>query len=271
MSAILTSRKYYFNSADRISGSNQNYTIPIDIPTDSGFDHVAVIDASIPLSFYVIDAPYNKFTLTEGASSVTITIPPGNYDADNFQTELLSLLNTLSPNGFVYAMTLNMITAKYTYTVTNNLGVQPSFVFVDYLVSQMGFPNNSTNVFVGDSLTSSDVISFVAKQTLFITCDLISDSTNIIQTVFVNNAVPYSVIPYSCQAIEHYGKKLSTTLHSTLNLTLVDSNGIEVNLNGHDWLCNIMLYKKNNLAPMFRSFLDFVATVSTQNQRTTTK
>ena len=74
MSAILNSRKYYINSANRISGTNQNFQIGIDIPPNSDFDSIAVVDASIPLTFYVVDFPYNKFTLQEGASSVSLLI-----------------------------------------------------------------------------------------------------------------------------------------------------------------------------------------------------
>jgi hypothetical protein len=256
---ILSSRKYYINSADRISGTNQNFTIPIEIPTDSGFDSIAVIDCSIPLSYYVIDAPYNQFTLTEGASSVDVTIPSGNYNVPNFQSALTTLLDSSSPNGYIYSMTFNAVTAKYTYLVSGNSGVQPQFIFSDFLVSQMGFPNHTTNSFVGNTLLSTDVISFVATQALFIRCDLISDASNTLQTNFANNAIPYSYIPYTCQNIEHYAKKLSTTNHSTITLSLVDALGQEINLNRNDWLVNIMLFKKNDMAEMFKSFLNFIS------------
>jgi hypothetical protein len=266
MSSILSSRMYYINSATRISGSNQAFTVPITIPADSEYDHIALIDCSIPLTYYNLDSPFNTFTLKEGSLSVLITIPSGNYNVLNFQTTLIPLLNSLSPNGFVYSMTFNSVTAMYTYSVTGNAGVQPSFIFTDFVVSQMGFSMNSSNSFLSSSLVSQDVISFVATQTLFITCDLINDSNNILQSVSANNAIPYSFIAYQCPNVEHYGKKLTTNLHSTVSISLIDALGQEINLNGIDWTISLLLYKKNNLTTMFRSFLNFVSAVTSVKQ-----
>jgi hypothetical protein len=259
MSSILSSQKYYINSADRIKGTNQAFEIGINIPIDSGFDSVAVIDASIPLSYYVIRQPYNVFTLNEGSSSVNITIVPGNYNVNNFLTAMTALLNTNSPTGYTYSMTFSIVTAKYTYSVTGNGSVQPTFIFSDFLVSQMGFSNHSTNTFIGNKLTSSDVISFVATQALYITCDLVTDESNILQSIFTNNSVPYSYIAYSCQNVEHYMKKLSTTKHSSMVIRLIDAQGQEIDLNGIDWQLTILLFKKNNITHMFKSLLDFIS------------
>lgn len=259
MSSILQSRKYYINSANRVSGSNQIFQYTLDIPPSSQYDSIAVCDVSIPLSFYVVDAPYNQFTLQEGTSLVSITIPSGNYNVNTFQTALTSLLNSSSPHGWVYSMSFNSITAQYTYSVTGNTS-QPSFLFSDFLVSQMGFSNNSTNTFVSGSLVSTDVVSFVAQQALFIHCDLISENNNnILQDIYVNNAVPYSYVTYSCQNIEHYSKPLLTNLHSTINISLLDILGNEILLNGLDWSFSIILYKKNNLTEMFRRLLHFIS------------
>jgi hypothetical protein len=154
-------------------------------------------------------------------------------------------------------MTFSIVTAKYTYSVTGNGSVQPTFIFSDFLVSQMGFSNHSTNTFIGNKLTSSDVISFVATQALYITCDLVTDESNILQSIFTNNSVPYSYIAYSCQNVEHYMKKLSTT--SSMVIRLIDAQGQEIDLNGIDWQLTILLFKKNNITHMFKSLLDFIS------------
>lgn len=261
MSMILGSRKYYINSANRISGSNQNFEIDIVIPPESQYDSIAIVDASIPLTYYNVDAPYNKFTLVEGSNSVVITIPPGNYNQRTFQTQLVTLLNTGLPGSFTYSMTFDSVTAKYTYSVSGNSGVQPQFIFSDYLVSQMGFTNHSTNTFVLDTLVSTDVISFVPNNSLFIHCDLITEGNDILQDIYANNVIPYSFITFSSPNIEHYSKPLKTTNHATMRISLQDAYGQEVILNGVDWNFSLLLYKKNNLADMFRNFLNFVATV----------
>ena len=66
-----------FNSKDRISGSNSNFTSEaIDIGINK-YDSVCVVQASIPKSFYNMPTGYNTFTLTEGSrGSTTITVTP---------------------------------------------------------------------------------------------------------------------------------------------------------------------------------------------------
>jgi hypothetical protein len=270
MSSILSSRKYYINSVNRTSGSNQNFQIPIAIPPNSGYDHISVVDASIPLTYYNIDSPYNQFILKEGASQVTVTITPGNYNMRSFMSMLVTLLNTVSPGHFTYSMTFNDVIAKYSYAVTGNAGVQPQFIFTDFLVSQMGFSNHSTNSFSVGVLTSTDVVSFIPNNSLFIHCDLIAaDASNILQDIYANNNIPYSFITFSSPNVEHYAKRLSTTNHATINITLQDALGQEVNLNGVDWNLSIILFKKNNLSDMFRNFLNFVVAMFDKNNQST--
>lgn len=259
MSMILDNRKYYINSKNRTSGTNQNFNIPFEIPSGSNYDSIAVIDASIPLSFYLIRPPYNDFVLIEDNISTSIVIPKGNYNVNTFITVLRTILNSSSPHSWVYDLTFNTVTCKYTYTVTGNGTFLVLFQFDNNLVNQMGFQINSTNNFIAGSLTSVDVVSFVPTQSFFIHSDIISDNNNILQDIYTNNNTPFSFINYSCQNIEQYGKLLTTTLHSTINFVLCDASGEEIDLNGLDWNFSIMLYKKNNMTEMFKKYIHFIS------------
>jgi hypothetical protein len=259
MPNILHSRKYYINSADRVSGSNQSFKYSFIIPPDHEFDHICVIDASIPMSFYIVRAPYNHFILNEDMLSVKIIITPANYNALTFNSQVVSQLNTNSPNGYTYAMTFDYTKAKYTYTVSGNSGIQPSFTFDDHLVSQTGFSENSINSFVSDTLVSTDVISFVATQSLFIHSDVISDNNNILVDIYCNNQPPYSYLTYQCFNVEHYSKRLSTSSNPVIEFSLLDISGNEVDLNGVDFNFSVMLYKKDNTADMLKRLLNLVS------------
>src|SRR6185312_1618848 len=163
---------YYVNSANRdATGINKdchfNYTFNNEI--DSGdWKEVVLLEATIPKSYYLVQNAYNTFTLREpGAADATITIPPGNYSRSSFLTMLPPILNTGSPHGWVYTMSYpdassSANTGKFTYSVSGNGGNQPSFIMNSnsQIREQLGFPANSTNTFVGNSLVSANVFKF---------------------------------------------------------------------------------------------------------------
>ena len=54
-------RIYYINSRNRISGTNSNFTYKIDINNIEP-DRIAVLQANIPKSYYLIQDNANSFT-----------------------------------------------------------------------------------------------------------------------------------------------------------------------------------------------------------------
>ena len=252
--SVIRSQIYYINSSNRVSGTSSNFTYTIDIPDGSNFDSCLVLSMSIPLTYYTIRVLNNFFTLQELGSNITITIPRGNYDARTFATTLTGLLNS-GINGWIYSISLDMTTAKYTYSVTGNSGNQPSFIFTNHLVDQMGFDDNSTNTFVSDTLTSTEVLNFVSTNCLYLHSDLVDDQTSILQEVYSNNTIPYSYIIYNCLNADLYTKRLRTNASSTFNFSLTDIDKNVIDLNGEEIAVTLMLYKKLSLADMFKKYL----------------
>ena len=174
MSLISNSKLFYVNSRDRVSGTDSDFLYQFEMPADVKFDHVCVMQACIPKSYYLIKAN-ETFTLTEDAKSVNISLPVGNYTRKSLASTVQGLLTSLSPNGYTYTVTYPTSstvpdTGKYTYTVSNNSGVQPVFTFVttNDLFDHMGFASGSTNNFVANTLTSTQVINLQKENTLYI-------------------------------------------------------------------------------------------------------
>jgi hypothetical protein len=95
-------RNPYFldiNSQNRVSGTDGNFFYNINLPTNEGhkYNRVVVTECSIPKSYYMVQAGFNTFILREGASSVTVTITPGNYTLQAFNTNIAALINAASP------------------------------------------------------------------------------------------------------------------------------------------------------------------------------
>ena len=257
MSSVGKSQRYYINSEDRIDdgSSSSNFTYTIEIPRGGGYDSVCVLSASIPLSYYLIRSPYNTMELREGASTVTITVPEGNYSARSFITDFTLLLNAASPNGWIYSMSLDAKLAKYTYSVTGNGGVQPEFILSNHLGDQTGFGLNSTNVFVGDKLISTDVLNFVSTNCLYLRSDICADKNNVLQEIFSNNTVPFSYITWYCPDVDLYSKPLVSAANDTFSFSLADEHGTVIDLNGQNIQFTILIYKKVDINALFRSWI----------------
>ena len=73
---------------------------------------------------------------------------------------------------------------EYTWTVSNNSGVQPRFIFTDYLYEQFGFEPNSSYVFTANTLTSINVVKFQLEDSVFIHSDIATNgSDNVLQEI----------------------------------------------------------------------------------------
>ena len=99
MSAISSSRIFYINTTNKQNGTNSNFTYEIQIPQTEGYNRVCVLQASIPLSFYMIQDGVNVFTLREEyggvETSIQIAIDPGNYNFQTFQDRVTMTIHPL--------------------------------------------------------------------------------------------------------------------------------------------------------------------------------
>ena len=254
--SVQSSRRYYINSENRLSGTSSNFSYNIDIPDGSNFDSVLVVDMSIPFTYYIVRAGNNFFWLREKGVDTLITVPRGNYDVESFASTLTSLLNSNSPNGWTYQMTIDMTLAKYTYTVTGNGTDQPSFVLVNHLADQTGFPTNSTNTLVGNTLLSTDVLNFAGPNVLYLHSDIVDDSSSILQGAYPSNTIPFSFITKQCPDPDLYTKKLRTNSSGVFNFSVTDGDNNEINLNGGEVVFELMLYKKLSIGDLFKKYVE---------------
>lgn len=256
-------RLFYINSAKRQSGTDGNFNTIVKIPPEEKFTHVCVMEANIPKSYYLVQDGFNTFNLIENGISIIVTLTPGNYNVNSWCKYLDVTLTTISPNGWVYncAYPTGLYgpqTAKFTYAVTGNGMLQPSFQFGSFLYEQMGFPANSTVTFVGSTIISTNVVKFQLEDALFIHSDMVGDGDqDILQQIYTNGVPDFGYINYKCLVPEAMVKKLSSTGGNSFRFTLTDENGSQIDLNGQNYnmvicVCHmtypLMIDQKNQVA-----------------------
>jgi len=262
MSYIENSRIVYINSRNRVSGDDSNFLYKLDLPNNNNFDSVAVLQCVIPKTYYLVQRN-SYFTLSENGNSVLIEVPEGNYTRSSFRNKIQSLLNSDSPNNYTYTVTVpntstNPDTGKYTFTVSNNSGVQPILIFTDTLYEQFGFSLNTSNQFVNDTLESVNVIKMQVEDALFIHSNICGNNGNdILQEIYTTNNPDFSEIVFENNNVESYSKKLTNNSGGTYHFSLTNEDGQIMYLNGGNIVLTLLCYKKSNIFDVLKLYLNY--------------
>jgi hypothetical protein len=243
-----------FNSKDRVSGTNSNFnSIPVDLGNNA-FDTVCLVQASIPKSFLNCPTGYNTFTLRENATSVTVTIPPGNYTRINLQSVLATVLTSASPNGLTYTISYppstQADTFHYTFAVNSTI-IAVQFIFTSRSpFRQLGF-DVGTYTFtpgVGSStLESVNAINLSYILRAFIKSNLVADATDsILEEILSFGSYPSSsVVHYQQYNFDMNSRKLGQSAKNSWNFVLQDAFSQEINLEGVPWAFSVVFYQRN--------------------------
>lgn len=264
MSLLLEKEIFYINSKNRIGGSDEDFLFNLVYDVEKKYDRVVILQASVPKSYYSIQADQNSFILEENTTQAIIYVPIGTYTRKSFRNKLIQLLNLNSPNGWTYNVTIpntnvDPDNGKYTFSVTGNGTSQPLLIFTSFLYEQFGFDRDSTNTFVGDQLTSKNVINLNIESTIYIRSDICQNKNdNVLQEIFTTNSQSFGNIVFKNKNVEEYSKPFIPS-KNIYRFFLTDENNNKLNLNGSNFVFTLMLYKRNDYYLMAKEFYRNVA------------
>jgi hypothetical protein len=261
----------YINSNQRSSGTDSNFQFSIpNFPVSKNFDSCCLLTAIIPKSFYTLPNGFNTFTLFEGASSVLITMPPGNYNISSLLYTLTYWLNTLSPNGNTYVLTNPSPSAPDTILIPNTTkdisndpdtgkilfqtsGTQNThFVFgnVINICQAMGFNTNSTSATFTSTipLIAPNVVNVTVLNTIYISMDEVNNGIdNILQEIPNSTLGSMGIINYQNTNIEAWSKPYKGNKQNVWHIRLIDEYQNTIQMNGVYWSMSLLLYKRETL------------------------
>jgi len=245
-----------FNSKDRVSGSNSSFlSNPVDLGQNS-FDSVCLVQASLPKSFYNMPSRFNTFTLTEGVTSVTVTIPVGNYTRINLQSTLATVLTLASPNLLTYTVSYPASTAGDTFHYTfesNSAVIVSKFTFTtnESPFRQLGFEDNTTNTFTAgvgiSTLESVNGINLSFILRAFIKTNLVLDATNgILEEILNYGSFPSSsVVHYQQYNFDMNSRRYNPDNKNSWQFSLVDAFDNLIDMNGIPFAFSVVFYQRN--------------------------
>ena len=202
---------------------------------------VVVLNAQIPISFYVINEYNNVLTISgSGILTTSITVDPGNYDANTLITELKS---KFLAEGITFStIKINRNTGRLIFTET---------IFTNYQFSgsMIGVLGTTTSVISVSTIYKCIYpLNLLGIQKLSIRSDAFAvqsvssvdfSFSNILITIPVDMA-PFSMISYSSQ-LELNKNLLNVRLINEIDIKIYDENNNLVNFNNLDWNITLVI------------------------------
>ena len=248
-----------------IKSSDSNFQIQLNIDKDRHYTHAAVSSCCIPKTYYVL--PRDAVLTVNhpgGAGDVLITYPKGNSSVLSFPLIFTSLVNSapgISP--FIYSVSFpssatGTQTGKFTFSVQNNAGVQPTFRTNDYYLARiMGLTVSTTYAFSENSLTSPNVVNFQSYDELLILSDRVKNNANLLQEIYASGGMYNSSILWSNASLPLNAKLLKPNNTNLFKFTLVDGFDTEVDLNGSEWSFVLKLFRTSNYEDTMKKYIEY--------------
>ena len=202
--------------------------------------YVTVLNAQIPVSFYIIDETNNVLYYSYGSTTKTLTLTIGNYNGN----QMVTALNVgFTSNSTPITTILNSNTGLLYFTITG--GTTYTFLSTSTIKSILGFDVN----ILGSSLIIMPYqLNLLGKKKIFInsnnlrnsafTSKLLS-STQTIATVPVDQP-PYNMINYVAM-IDMQKIVLSNRVLDMIDIEITDENNNYMNFRNIDWSITLCL------------------------------
>ena len=235
-----------------------NATLNIDI--NKKFTHCALSSCSIDKTFYGLPVD-SILTITENGVNTNITFVKGNYSYKSFMAVFNAAV--IPPTtSWTYAVTypdirLSNDTGKFSFSVSGNGGLQPSFLVSSsvHLAKMFGLNLGVSTAFSGSALNSTNVINFQSHDALIVRSSLVNNREKILAEIFSTGNMYYSSILWQNSNFELNSKEI-TALNSnsiTFNITPFDGDNLEMN-GGQITLC-IVLFRKNPVDEIIKRWI----------------
>ena len=268
MLGIKKKRFVYIDSAKRKAGTSSNFIYELNIPSNEAYDMCTVLQADIPLSYYLITSGNNTFQLEEtGYSAVTVTIPEGNYSIRGFSNKVGSLLTSASPTLSSYTISFpnSSLTADTTYLtieITGGSATDSKLIFSsdNNVNQQFGFASGATVTFSGTELVSTKPTDFQKNRSLLIHSDMVDGgSTNVLQEIYSKNTITNGYISYQSSDAMTYAKPLSINEQNTISIYISDLNGNAIDLNDRDLTITLLFFQIRKTFELIEKFIKFAS------------
>jgi hypothetical protein len=202
---------------------------------------VIVLNAQIPVSFYVINEYNNVLTISgAGVLTASITCDTGNYNANTLITELKSQFTNA---GVLFSnIKINKNSGKLVFTATSTTNYSFSGSMIDIIGTTTDIISNS-NVYrciYPLNLLGVQKLSIKSEKLAVQTASSVDYSfSNTLVTIPVDVS-PFSMISYTSQS-DANKNLLNIRIVNEIDIQIYDENNNLVNFNNLDWNITLVI------------------------------
>lgn len=232
----------YINSASRSSGTSSQFNIDLrgKFAQPNNYDHIVLTSASIPKSYYLIGTFTSTFTMTENSFVRTVTIPTGNYTFTGLASQLATSLTASSLLGLTFSVTGITQTGKYLFSYTGAADV--TFDLSNSQIAHIIGFDHAIYTFTSQTLTSANVVNLQLTSTLQIQSNIVGGQDTVLSEVIPTIAA-FGQILFTENSPAYVSKPLNNNISTNYTFWITDSSGRQIDLNGLDWQCVVVVYK----------------------------
>lgn len=272
----------FVNSSQRQSGTDGNFNFslyqPIKLKNQNNSFYVRIGSAELPYTFQLINSTNNiiifNYNRSGTITQVSITIPPGNYNAVNILSTMTNLLSAQIVIPITWNFTYNRATGLMTFGFAPSDITQTTLQFntiSSVMLQCLGFSTKPTATFGYNSgsvlLTSIQNVNMSQINSLYIRSENIkqiqnfeslvvkSDISDILAKIQIN-VLPMNMIEWINPT--DLSVKVSNKYFDSINLYVSSNlNYDDLSFNGLSWSCRITIQEVQNRSyEMDRKLLD---------------
>lgn len=264
---IVETYHIFVNSSQRQSGTDGNFTFslytPIRLKNQNNSFYVRIGSAEIPYTFQLINSSNNTISFTYvrnvTTSTLTITIPPGNYNVNTLITTITGLLTPLMVAGITWNITYNRNTGYITFGFTppDIVNTVLTFQSISTIMSGcLGYASIPLGSFglsggVAITITSTQNVNLSQINALYIRSENIKQLQNFESIVVKSDIsdilakIQIAILPMNM--IEWINPtdlfvKVSNKFFDNINLYVTNNLSYDdVTFNGLSWSCRITI------------------------------
>ena len=239
-----TSQPFFINSADRLSGTANDFYVNLDdINNDFSQNSITIQELCIPMSMYPINSNNNVIAFTGVSGSWNATLTPANYTPTSLITELVTRVGTTGSLGITGGITGAYNSATSRFSFTNLGGTDFTITTTAYNGKYLGL-SAGAHTSVGNVISSDVNINLAGALQIRVLTDLPIETTNTRNT---NRDVLCSVFPDATfggvitKNLTNFSYiKMSSPTIGMTRFRLVDELNQDIDLNGLEWSMTLL-------------------------------
>jgi len=244
---VLNSANALRNNSSLLSDVLFPFTGVLKEDHDIFYSTIGIVNASLPVSFYVINSNNNVLKIQNNTTLITysIVIPIGNYNANGLIANLTTQIQAL---GFsTFSLAINRSNGILTFSFPSSFTIMAS----SSIFTVLGFYGTAS--ITGTSITASYPLNLLGTKKVKIFSSLLATigvdsqtrySSGTLATINVSDS-PFGMIQFLNQS--SYYAKLRMRKIDNIDIKLLDENGNLLDFNNVDWVITLQLVTYRHL------------------------